>query len=138
MLNNDQPFRRRRYIKLTKGDIYLVAAILIIAVAGFAVFKLVNGGQGHKEAVIIQDGKVIRRMDLDFVKRPEEIKIDGDYTNIISVEQGRIRFTDADCPNRDCVKTGWISEKGTTAVCLPNRVIIKIEGVNEDIDGGTY
>ncbi len=123
---------------LKKGDLYLIAAILLIAAAGFGLMKLVNAGGGHKEAVILQDGKIIKKIDLDAVTKSEEIAIHGNYTNKILVENGRIRFADADCPNKDCVKTGWLSSKGSIAVCLPNKAMIKIEGVNQEVDGGTF
>ncbi|NJD04518.1 MAG: NusG domain II-containing protein, partial [Ruminiclostridium sp.] len=105
---------------------------------GFGLLKLGNAGGSHKEAVIRQDGKIIRRIDLDTVIKPEEIIIKDDYTNRLLVEKGRIRFVDADCPNKDCVKTGWLSEKGSVAVCLPNKAMINIEGANVEIDGGTF
>lgn len=123
---------------LKKGDIYLVAAVLLIALAGFAALKINSGGEGHKIAVIKQDGKVIRKVDLDSVKKSEEMILKGNYTNTILLEKGRIRFEDADCPNKDCVRAGWLSAKGAVAVCLPNKVTIKIEGANLQIDGGTY
>ena len=123
---------------LKKGDIFLIAGILFFAVAGFGLMKIINSSDGHKVAVIKQDGRVVKRIDLDSVIIPEEILIQGSYSNILLVEKGRIRFADADCPNRDCVKSGWQSSKGSVAVCLPNKTIIKIEGINEEIDGGTY
>lgn len=123
---------------LKKGDLYLIVIILLVAAAGLGLMKLGNAGGSHKEAVIKQDGKIIKRIDLDSVNKPEEIMIKGKYSDKLLVEKGRIRFADADCPNKDCVKTGWLSEKGAVAVCLPNKTMIKIEGANEEIDGGTY
>jgi hypothetical protein len=81
---------------------------------------------------------VIRKINLDDVDKPERIVIKGEYEEVILAEKGRIRFEDANCPDRVCVKTGWLSRKGDIAVCLPNRTIIKIEGESRDVDGGTY
>jgi hypothetical protein len=37
------------------------------------------------------------------------------------------------------VKVGWISQPGEIIVCLPNKLIISINGeVNNGIDGGTF
>ena len=123
---------------LKKGDLYLIVIILLVAAAGLGLMKLGNAGGSHKIAVIMQDGKIVKRIDLDSVTKPEEIIIQGNYTDKLLVEKGRIRFEDADCPNKDCVKTGWLSDRGSVAVCLPNKAMIKIEGINEKIDGGTY
>lgn len=123
---------------LKKGDLYLIAAILLVAAAGYGLMKLGNADEGNKVAVIKQDGKIVKRIDLDSVIKPEEIIIQGKYYNKLLIEKERIRYVEADCPNRYCVKSGWQSNKGSIAVCLPNKTMIKIEGVKEEIDGGTY
>lgn len=123
---------------LKKGDAILIAAIILLTAVGFASMALYGSGGGHRIAVIKQDNKVVERIDLDNVKEAREITVKGAYTDIILVEKGRIRFEDADCPNLDCVKTGWISKKGASAVCLPNRTSIRIEGESDKIDGTTY
>jgi len=69
----------------------------------------------------------MERIDLDAVTEPREIKLQGHYHETILVEKGRIRFKEADCPDKICVKTGWLQEPGDTAVCLPNRAVITIE-----------
>ena len=37
---------------------------------------------------------------------------------------------DADCPDQLCVKQKKISLKNETIVCLPNKVVIEIEGAD--------
>ena len=123
---------------LKKGDIILIAAIIFLTAAGFACLMLYGSGGGHRIAVIKQDSKVIERIDLDKMKDTREISVKGAYTDIILVEKGQIRFEDANCPSKDCVKTGWISKKGASAVCLPNRTSIRIEGESDKVDGTTY
>lgn len=80
----------------------------------------------HRIAVIKQDQKVIERIDLNAVTEPREIKLPGKYNETIEVEKGRIRFKEADCPDKICVKTGWLEKPGDTAVCLPNRAVVTI------------
>ena len=123
---------------LKKGDIVLALAVLVLAFGGFAAYRLYSAGDGHIMAVIKQDSRVIRKIDLNTVEKPEKIIINGDYSDTILVEKGRVRFEEATCPDKVCVRTGWLSRKGSSAVCLPNHTIIKIEGVNEQVDGGTY
>jgi hypothetical protein len=123
-----------------KGDIFLFSIIIFLIASGFVYYKYFRDSEEntHKTAVIKQDDKVIRSIDLNTVKEPEHIKISESYNISIYVESGRIRFEEADCPDLTCVKTGWLSKKGDTAVCLPNRTIIKIEGSSEKLDGITY
>ncbi len=41
---------------------------------------------------------------------------------------GRVRMARSDCPDQVCVRTGWIAAPGKTIVCLPNRIVVRIEG----------
>jgi len=125
---------------IKKGDIILVVAVsamVLVGILGFNFYKNTHKGV-RKIAVIKKDNEIIRTIDLDNVENPERITVEGKYTDIILVEKGRIRFENADCPDLVCVKTGWLSEKGDLAVCLPNQTIIKIEGETEEVDGITY
>lgn len=123
-----------------KGDKYLIAFILIIVVlsyVGVELNKIHNSG-GHRVAVIKQDNKLIDRIDLDIIDKPQRINVTGSSKVTILAEKGRICFEDVDCPDGTCIKTGWLSRNGDTAVCLPNRTIIKIEGEENNVDGATY
>ena len=55
-------------------------------------------------------------------------------TNTILVEPGRIRVSEADCPDQICVHQGFISDGTTPIVCLPNKLIIQIIGGGEALD----
>jgi len=127
---------------MKKGDkitAIVIACILVISsVSVFAYMKLSKGS--HHIAEIKQDGKVIKTIDLDKVQEGQDIKIsyDTDHYNIVRIEKGRIRITDADCPDKVCVKTGWITQSGQSVICLPHKLIIKIEGGSKDIDSNVY
>jgi hypothetical protein len=126
---------------MKKGDkitAVVIACIIVISSIGvFAYMNIVKGS--HHIAEIKQDGKVIRTIDLDKIDTAEEIKITyKDGYNIIRIETGRIRIVDADCPDKLCVKTGWITESGQSVICLPHKLIIKIQGGSKEIDENVY
>lgn len=121
-----------------KGDIILVIAVLIAVVSGMIALRVISSSEGHRVAVIKQGDRIIRKIDLDSLAAPERIKLPGEYNEFVLVEKGRIRFQEADCPDKVCVDTGWLSEKGDTAVCLPNRAMLIIEGENKKLDGVAY
>ena len=52
--------------------------------------------------------------------------------NIVEVDHGRIRISNADCPDRICIRQGWVSSGLVPIVCLPNRVVITFEGDSGD------
>lgn len=47
-------------------------------------------------------------------------------TNVIEVQSGKVRVSEADCPNQDCVEQGWISNAGQQIVCLPHKLVVNI------------
>jgi len=125
---------------LKKGDLYLIGLIFLVVVLGMA---FINIAKKQKEngsiiAVIKQDGRIIERVNLDNVTEQRRIDIDGDYKQTIIVEKGRIKFESAECPDKVCVKAGWLEKAGHMAVCVPNRTMIKIEGASGKLDGVSY
>lgn len=125
---------------LKKGDVFLFIILFVIISGWYLVRDSIanNGDSGGKTAVVRQDGNEIRRIELDSVQEPYKFDIKGEYHLEVMVEKGKIRFLEADCPDKVCVRTGWLIHSGDTAVCIPNRTIIKIEGQAADVDGVTY
>jgi len=92
---------------------------------------------GEKTALIIHNGVVVKEIRLDTLNHTETYEYGGEYPGVIEAEKGRIRFREASCPDQVCVRTGWISENGQIAVCLPEKIMIKIvgkESSGEDTD----
>lgn len=108
--------------------IFLGLFISIVTIIFFSLnFFQAREENNNRIAVITQNHKLVERIDLNTVTEPREIILPGKYHEIIEVEKGRIRFKEADCPDKICVKTGWLTKVGDIAVCLPNKAIIKIE-----------
>lgn len=127
---------------MKKGDkivVFIIFIAIVLSYAGVSLYKQNIKSENHI-AIIEQNGEVIERIDLDEVEERREWKIyekNGHY-NTIKVEPQRIRFTDANCPDLVCVKAGWISQAGEISVCLPHKLLIRIEGKEEEIDGAAY
>ncbi|WP_027623276.1 NusG domain II-containing protein [Clostridium lundense] len=129
---------------MKKGDKIIFISILVIITLGFAgTFVYKNYMKSHdKIALIKQDGKVIDKINLTNFTGTKEmtIKTNDGHFNKILIEKDKISITDADCPDRVCVKTGPISQPGDTVVCLPHKLMITIEGTKEkgEIDATAY
>jgi len=119
-------------LNLKYGDFLVILAIVLIAVL-FAV-SLYQSNTDEKIAIVSQNNVVLDRIELNKISERHLINYYGEYPGIIEVNNGKIRFLQADCPDQVCVNTGWIDRPGQIAVCLPAGVIIKIEGVQTDID----
>ena len=87
-------------------------------------------------AIIKKDDKVIRKINLTNLEKREVINISESDKVTVVAEKNRICFFESDCPDKICVRTGWLSHPGEIAVCLPNKIIIKLEqNRNQNVDG---
>jgi hypothetical protein len=59
-------------------------------------------------------------------------------TTEIEIRQGRARISRDPSPRQYCVKQGWLSQGGQTALCLPNRVSLEVLGVRSSYDSLNY
>lgn len=57
----------------------------------------------------------------------------------IMIKNKKASIIESDCHNKTCISIGEISKNGQSSACLPNRVIISIEGDdNGEVDVVTY
>lgn len=114
---------------MKKYDLILASAVLFIALVWF----LINNSISEKGELVrvYQDNILI-----------DEISISDDIENSVyldGVEILRYRIADSNvdvlystCKDKLCVHQRSISKTGETIVCLPNRIIIKIDNNTKD------
>ncbi|MBU3144230.1 NusG domain II-containing protein [Clostridium sp. CF012] len=131
---------------MKKGDKIVgivLLVIVVIALAAASIYKISIKGS-ENIAVIKSDGKVFKTIDLNKVVEPQEftIKRGNGHFNTILVKHNEISVKDADCLHKECVKSGKITQPGGIIVCLPNKLMISIQGKqvkeNNGIDAGTF
>ena len=116
------------------GKIILLA---LLAVAGLSAAALTarRGETDHPVARITWDGEVVEEIELDRVGRGYSFTLENqEGSNTISVEKGRIRVSQADCPDQVCVDQGWIADGTVPIVCLPHKLVIEIVGGGSAFD----
>lgn len=105
----------------TRYWIGLLTVILIICTV--LSFPLLISGKCATYAEIISDGQVLQTVDLS-TDREMQITSENGGQNTVTVKDGRIGVTDANCPDHYCMDRGMCN-RGTQIVCLPNRLIIR-------------
>lgn len=123
------------------GDKIVILLILASSLS-LSLYFLIGTQQGLGEKVIVQvRGEVVKTINL-----PQEdfewkyVADDGD-SNLIQVKGHQVRIVEASCPDQICTNEGWKSKPGSTIVCLPHKLIVKVVGErsNEhEIDGVTF
>jgi hypothetical protein len=122
-------------VAMTKADKVLVGLLLLVSVAGIGFNLFIASASGEQTAEIWVEGALYKTVPLKEGYK-QEIRIGGDpHYDIIEVQGTKIRVREADCPDQDCVKMGWIDHAPQQIVCLPYRIVVKvISSAPADID----
>lgn len=128
--------------------IILILLICIILIGSiFALICFYRGAFSDNDAIIAdiyQNGELLESIPLHSVIATYTIRVTGTggCTNIIEVRNGSIGIISADCPDKLCVKQGFIDSSLLPITCLPNRVVIQLrtdgENSNENEDINVY
>ena len=112
----------------TKVWIIILAAVLLVCI-GLSIWILWPADAAAVE--VWSEGKRIATLSLntDRVYTVETEK----GVNVVTVRDGKVAVTEANCPDKYCMARGWCSG-GTQIVCLPNRLVLKFVGENP-VDG---
>ncbi len=119
---------KRKLIR--KIDFWLIFGFVVIALAFYSAYNFFNRSMAVKAELVI-DGTTVKEISLS---EDKIFNLEQAPNITFEVKNGRIRFKQSDCPDKICVKTGFISKTGQMAVCLPNKASIKIVGYKDDID----
>lgn len=114
------------------GDFVITG--IILAAAYFVTVPFMGDADSTLTAVVMQKAQVIKTIDLSSLREPLEFEVGGKYQNTIRAEPGRIRVIEATCPDDICVHTGWLTKAGQAAACLPNELLVKVEGAGSEVD----
>ena len=106
----------------------LLSLLAVCLVVG--VIMMQPGEKAHR-VEILSDGEVLCTLDLHV---DQELTVTTDRgSNTVTIRDGAVAVTAADCPDHYCMHRGWCTG-GAEIVCLPNRLVIRFLGAQE-IDG---
>ena len=104
-----------------------MAAILLIALGSWIYLRFYRDDGAF--AVVAVDREVIARYSLS---QPFSLEIESPGgSNLLVIEKGTAKVTEADCPDKLCVNQRAIRFQGESIICLPHRLEIRIEGGEE-------
>ncbi len=114
---------------ITLGDKILVG--LLIALGVLSLVALDHFRAPGARVIIEVDGQIVHQSDLSAT---EEVTLTGPIgRTVVRVHQRSARVSYSDCPEKVCVKTGKIHRAGEMIVCVPNKVVVKIEGTRKNL-----
>lgn len=117
--------------RLKKGDLVLLligCIIIIVSLLGFYLRSesLQDQASDRRIAVITRNGKKVAELDLNKLEEPRYFTLEDGIRVKILAEKGSIKFVEADCPDKICIKTGPRTKPGEQAICMPSRTIVRI------------
>ena len=109
-----------------------VAILLVICLAVALIFALFFSDRGSVAEIEV-DGEVVATLSLD--EDSTKTVTSRGITLVIAVEKGEVFIKSADCEDLVCLHTGRISASGTSIVCAPAGVVIRVvKGGESDVD----
>lgn len=115
---------------IKKADILLAIVFIVL---GLCVSYAASFHSSTGSTVLISvDGKEYGSYALN-KNRTVTVKQDG-HTNVIVIKNSSVSMTESDCKNQVCVHTGAISKVSQSIICLPNKVVVQIEGKDGEYD----
>ena len=109
---------------ITPGDKILL--VLILALGVISLITLNHFRQPGETVTIEVNGQALYHLDLNTSQQVTVTGSIGETT--IKIDHGAARVIHSDCPEKICIKTGKIQRAGQVIVCVPNRVVVTIEG----------
>ena len=118
---------------LRPGD-WLTLVLGCVLVAWLA-SSLWSGALPQK-VIIRSGGQLFAEARLDQAQR---IRVPGPLgESIVEIQAGRARVAADPSPRQLCVKQGWLSHAGDSALCLPNQLSVELIGMARRFDSLSY
>ena len=117
---------RKLFSDKKPADLILVVALLLLA---GVLYLTLNANRQEGGVVVVRvNGVETERHSL---------ALDGTFplnggTNLLVIQGGQAWLSEADCPDKLCVKQGKIHYTGQVITCLPNRLTVTVEGGESD------
>ena len=112
----------------TKYWIILLALLLILSAV--IAFFFINGRQPADTVQVHSEGKLLYTL---FLNKDKTVTVKTDRgSNTITVKDGKVAVTEADCPDGYCMARGYCSG-GAQIVCLPHRLVLQF--ASSGLDG---
>lgn len=112
---------------------YLLCAGILVASVYWLISPTEAGGKAPSSALLRHGGAALAELPLD---RPavRTFNLEAGRITVEVVPGKGIHILDTNCPAKTCLHHGWISRTGETIACLPNKLLVEVEGEDSGYD----
>ena len=119
-------------MKINRNDIILIISLLLILIIICVIVMLFK--KDGSIAKVYYDNILVLTIPLDTKEINSYTVMWFNGEVVIFAGQGKIKVDEENSPLHLCSKQGFVSSTTDTIVCLPNKIVIKIEN-DEVLDG---
>ena len=112
-------------INMKRNDWILILTVLLTA----GIFAAIHVLRPQEETAAVQvtvNGDIYGTWQLD----ADQI-VEIEDTNRLEIKDGKASMIWADCPDKLCVHQKAVSRTGESIICLPNKVVVTVNGGEE-------
>ncbi len=118
-----------------KADIIAVGCVCVMAMFFLIIPYFLYSAD--EVVIITQNGTLYGQYPLNG-DRSVIVKDEENGYNLVLISAGSVKVSDADCPDKLCVKQHAISRGGESIICLPHKLVVQIMSEEEsDLDAVT-
>lgn len=109
--------------------------VLLLLAATASSFLFLGQRSPGKKIVAERDGQIVFVAPLG---ENQTVSLQGPLgETVLSIRQGKARILASPCPHKACIGMGEVSKNGELLACVPNHLLVRIEGspgTNQDYD----
>lgn len=127
----EKDFKNDLY-KLRAQDVVLASALVFVSVLWLAAPSGAGGG-GASAARVYHNGREVGELRLDR-RETRSFSFEAGRITVEAVPGEGVHISESNCPAKVCVHSGWAGRPGETIACLPNKLLVEIEGEDREYD----
>ena len=121
---------------MTKADKLIFWGMLVISVLFLLFSNVIFANSGQKTVIIEVNGARYAEYRMDKMAEPKILKVSSEFGNQeIEITKDTVAVIKSDCEDGLCLEK--IDAPGEMIVCLPGRVVIRMDA-NGEVDGVAY
>lgn len=110
----------------TRADKILIITLIVLTAASYPAIRHLSAGASFLEIEVEGETGMVARLDQD-----RDITVEGRLgATTIRIDESGARFIQSPCVDKKCVESAPVRDAGEIAVCVPNRVMIRVLGEN--------
>lgn len=122
-------------MKVNRRNLIFAAIVLLLCLLSLLLLFFPYENGNNKSVYIYVDGSLYDRFDISDIQFSKELMIETQYGfNKVEIKNGMACVSEADCPDKTCVNTGWTDSSSNPVICMPHRLEVIIMD-SAEIDG---